>query len=149
LIFVLGPIATVTAPAGTPKDVVDTYYFTARGHWELSHTITTNHLVRFTFKLKKLILLNFSKLSFFLAVVSDCHHQHFSFRLQCIFHSRTRAKAQISSTSNSRCNGIARQKGLIGIFNTARAGILSGSEILKSVKLDYSSIIASMIYIFK
>jgi len=42
----LGPIAAVTAPAGTPKDVVDTYYFTARGHWELSHTITTNHLVR-------------------------------------------------------------------------------------------------------
>ena len=45
LFFKLGPIAAVTAPAGTPKDVVDTYYFTARGHWELSHTITTNHLV--------------------------------------------------------------------------------------------------------
>jgi len=45
--LILGPIATVTAPAGTPKDVVDTYYFTARGHWELSHTITTNHLVSY------------------------------------------------------------------------------------------------------
>ena len=24
---------------------LDTYYFTALGHWELSHTITTNHLL--------------------------------------------------------------------------------------------------------
>ena len=39
------PVSTEIKPAPHSKIDLDTHYFTALGHWELSHTITTNHLL--------------------------------------------------------------------------------------------------------